>query len=224
VFKTERLQNNVRKRTTGTLFVDRTRRVWFWVIVCLIVVLILAGAFWLDPIVRNWMAQHPNRHLRIVMAQVSRFGDWPEHVALGLLLLGFAQWRGNKKWTRIFLAMLIACALAGVSARVIKITTGRARPSVTTESAWTGLRMSEKYHAFPSGHTAAATAFFAVLVLTSWRIGIGCLLFPLLIAFSRMYVAAHYLSDVVFAALLGVVCAVVAVRMMKLANTAGSGD
>ncbi len=196
----------------------RTKRVWFWLIAGVALALILIGAFWLDPVVRNWIVEHPNRQLRTVMAQISRFGDWPEHVILGLLLLLIAWWRRKKKWTRLFLAMLIACAIAGAAARVIKITTGRARPSVKTELTWNGPRLSEKYHAFPSGHTASSTAFFAVLCLASWRVGLPCLLIPLVIAFSRMYVAAHYLSDVVFAAMLGFVCAFTIARMMKVSR------
>jgi len=196
--------------------VDSPKRVWFWIIAVVGAALILIGAFWFDPIVRNWLIEHPNRQLRIVMAQVSRFGDWPEHVVLGLLLVLIAWWRGNKKWARVFLAMLIACALAGAAARVIKIGTGRARPSIKTELTWNGPRLSEKYHAFPSGHTASSTAFFAVLFFASWRVGLPCLLIPLVIALSRMYVAAHYLSDVVFAAILGFVCAIVVTRATKL--------
>ena len=194
----------------------RPNRVWFWVIVGIALALILAGAFWLDPVLRSWMVDHPNRQLRIVMAQVSRFGDWPEHVVLGLLLLLFAWWRGNKKWMRVFLAMLIACALAGAAARVIKVATGRARPSVKTEQTWNGPRWSEKYHAFPSGHTASSTAFFAALLLVRWRTGLACMAIPALIAFARMYVAAHYFSDVVFAAILGFGCALIVVMAMKL--------
>lgn len=194
----------------------RRNRVWFWIIAGVALALILVGAFWSDPVVRNWILEHPNRHLRIVMAQISRFGDWPEHLILGLVLLVIAWWRGNKRWSRVFLAMLIACALAGAAARVIKIATGRARPSVRTELVWNGPRLSEKYHAFPSGHTASSTAFFAVLCLASWRVGLPCLLIPLLIALSRMYVAAHYLSDVVFAAILGVMCALIVARLVKV--------
>jgi undecaprenyl-diphosphatase len=192
------------------------RRIRVWVAAFVIIALVLAIAFWLDPFVQNWIVQHPNRQLRLLMGDISRFGDWPEHVGLGLLLLGIAWWRGSKKWVRVFLAMLIACALAGVAARVVKIAAGRARPSVKTEVVWNGPRLSEKYHAFPSGHTAASTAFFAVLVIASWRIGFPCLLIPLLIALSRMYVAAHYLSDVVFAAILGAVCALIVARIMKI--------
>jgi len=110
---------------------------------------------------------------------------------------------------RIFAAMILACALAGAVARVIKISTGRARPSVQTEAEWNGPRFNPRYNAFPSGHTAASTAFFATLALASWRIGLGFLVIPILIAVSRMYVAAHHLSDVVCAALIGIVAAYV---------------
>ncbi len=110
--------------------------------------------------------------------------------------------------------MLIALALAGAAGHVIKLTTGRARPSVKSEEVWNGPRLSSKFHAFPSGHVAASTAFFAVLFFANWRIGLAGLPIPLLIGFSRMYVAAHYLSDVVFAAVLGILCAILVARLL----------
>jgi membrane-associated phospholipid phosphatase len=194
--------------------VNHKRRLWSWLLVLAIVVAVLGCALWLDPSVHSWVLEHQSRPAKIFMQNVSRFGDWPEHVVLGLVLAGLAWWRGNKKWTRVFLSMLIACAIAGAAARVIKITTGRARPSVKTEESWNGPRLSEKFHAFPSGHTAASTAFFGVLFFASWRVGLACLLIPLLIGASRMYVAAHYLSDVVFAAVLGFLVAYLVARWL----------
>jgi undecaprenyl-diphosphatase len=174
-------------------------------------------SFLLDDAARSWIAAHQSPALRSVMEAVSRYGDWPEHVALGLILVTMAWSRGSKRWMRIFAAMIIACALAGIGARIVKIAAGRARPNVQAEAAWNGPRLSSRYNAFPSGHTAASTAFFATLILAGWRIGAPLLLIPLLIAFSRMYVAAHYFSDVVVAMILGVVCAwVVAARLRSL--------
>ncbi|MEY2505610.1 MAG: superfamily, partial [Verrucomicrobiota bacterium] len=60
------------------------------------------------------------------------------------------------------------------------------------------------------------TAFFAALALASWRIGLGFLLMPLVVAFSRMYVAADYLSDVVAALLIGAMAAYVVVNWKPL--------
>jgi undecaprenyl-diphosphatase len=178
--------------------------------------LVILVSFYFDATVLAWMSEHQNPGLKNFMRVVSRFGDWPEHVGLGLVLLGLAYWRGSKKWMRVFAAMILACALAGAAARVVKISTGRARPNVQTEEAWSGPRLSSKHNAFPSGHTAASVAFFTTLLLAGSRIGIPLMAIPLLIAFSRMYVAAHYLSDVVAGALIGVVAAFCVVRSKPL--------
>ena len=196
----------------GNLFVKR-KSVFYWLIGIVIAMSVIATAFHFDHTAQTFIAQHQNRLANKIMDKISRFGDWPEHLALGLILAGIAWWRGSKKWTRIFLSMLIALAMAGLAGRVIKISTGRARPSVKTEEVWEGPRFSSKFHAFPSGHAAASTAFFAVLFFANWRIGLACLPIPILIGFSRMYVAAHYLSDVVFAVLLGVFCAFIVTRL-----------
>ena len=103
--------------------------------------------------------------------------------------------------------MLIAMALAGVAGTVIKRVVPRPRPSVHTEIRWGGPHFSTKYHSFPSGHVGASTAFFGVLIIARRRIGLACLPIPILIGFSRMYIGAHYLSDVVCAAVLGFLCA-----------------
>ena len=170
--------------------------------------MLLLAAFFLDANTQAWMEQHQDRGVRWFMETVSRYGDWPSHIALGLVLMSIAFWRGNKKWMRIFAALIVACALAGIATRVVKISTGRARPNVQTEMEWKGgPQFNPRYNAFPSGHTASSTAFFATLAFISWRIGAGLLAIPALIAFSRMYVGAHHLSDVVAAALLGALTA-----------------
>jgi membrane-associated phospholipid phosphatase len=186
--------------------------VFYWLIGLAIAAIAIGAAFYLDDTVWHFIMQHQNRAVRSFMHNVSRFGDWPSHVALGLLLLGIAWWRGSKKWARIFLSMLLAMALAGIAGHVIKRTVPRARPSVKSELRWGGPRFSTKYHAFPSGHVAASTAFFGVLFFARRRIGLACLPIPILIGFSRMYIGAHYLSDVVCAAVLGIFCAVLVVH------------
>ncbi len=194
----------------GNSFV-KGKIVFYWLIGIVIAAIVMIAAFYFDEPVRNFMAQHQNHATHNFMRKVSRLGDWPEHFALGLALAGFAWWRGNRKWTRIFLSMLVALAIAGLVGRGIKIGTGRARPSVRAEEVWN--RFSTKYHAFPSGHVAASTAFFGVLFFAKRRAGLACLPIPVLIGFSRMYVNAHYLSDVVFAAILGILCAILVGRL-----------
>lgn len=70
-------------------------------------------------------------------------------------------------------------------------------------------------YSFPSGHVVASTVFYGVLAALlvshtpSWRrafcILLTALAMVLLVAFSRMYLGAHYLSDVLAAFLEGII-------------------
>ena len=197
--------------------------VFYWLIGIAIAVIAIAASFYFDDSVRDFTMQHQNSAVRNFMRYVSLFGDWPSHAAVGLLLLGFAWRRGSAEWTRIFLAMLLAMMLAGVTGTVIKRTVPRPRPSVHTEKPWGGPRFNSKYHSFPSGHVGASTAFFGVLIIARRRIGLVCLPIPILIGFSRMYIGAHYRSDVVCAAVLGFLCALVVGHFLLPKNRA-TGD
>jgi undecaprenyl-diphosphatase len=198
-------------KTDGNFIVKRAA-VFYWLIGIVIAAIAIAIAFHFDGAVRDFMAQHQSVAMRNFMRNVSFFGDWPSHVVLGFLLLGIAWRRHSKKWMRVFWAMLLALALTGVMGTVIKRTVPRARPSVKSELRWGGPRFSTKYHAFPSGHVGASTAFFGVLIFARRRIGLACLPIPILIGFSRMYLGAHYLSDVVCAAVLGILWAAIVWR------------
>jgi membrane-associated phospholipid phosphatase len=190
--------------------------VFYWLIGIIIAGLAIAVSFHFDDSVREFMMQNQNPAMRNFMRYVSLLGDWPLHTAVGLVLLGLAWRRRSEEWTRIFIAMLLAMMLAGVAGTVIKRTVPRARPSVHADTRWGGPRFSSKYHSFPSGHVGASTAFFGVLLIARRRIGLACLPIPILIGLSRMYIGAHYLSDVVCAAVLGFSCAVVVAHFVFL--------
>jgi membrane-associated phospholipid phosphatase len=186
--------------------------VFYWLLGIMIATVAITTALYFDTAVSDFLVHHRNRALYNFTYYVTLFGDWPEHMALGLILAWIAWRRGNRKWRRIFLSMVIALAIAGVSAHVIKIAVSRARPSVKIERVEPWSRFSSHYHAFPSGHVAASTAFFGVLMLASWRTGLACLPIVILIGFSRLYLEAHYLSDVVCAAILGILSALLVVH------------
>ncbi|MEV4019239.1 phosphatase PAP2 family protein [Nonomuraea angiospora] len=81
---------------------------------------------------------------------------------------------------------------------------------------------------FPSGHVSAAVAFYCgmALVLTThvrnralqvliWVLGIAA---PLAVGLSRLYRGMHFLTDVLWGALLGVGCVVMAARAILYAR------
>jgi membrane-associated phospholipid phosphatase len=190
----------------------------FWIALAAVALIALIAAFFLDHAAAAWIGAHSSPEFKKIMQMVSRVGDWPAHVIAGLIGIAIAFVAKSKMWMRIFLAMLVALALAGVTGRAVKFATGRARPSIKTEVHWNGPRFSSKYHAFPSGHVAASSAFFVTLFLARKRIGAPLLLIPVLIGLSRMAVGAHYLSDVTFAAILGVISALLAAHWFSIRN------
>jgi membrane-associated phospholipid phosphatase len=187
---------------------------FYWLIAIVTAGVAIAVSYHFDDSIRDFMMQHQNAAMRNFMRYVSLLGDWPLHAVVGLVLLGLAWRRRSEQWTRIFLAMLLAMMVAGVAGTVIKRAVPRGRPSVHAVTRWGGPHFSSKYHSFPSGHVGASSAFFGVLFIARRRIGLACFAIPILIALSRMYLGAHYLSDVVCAAVLGILCALVLAHLL----------
>ena len=117
---------------------------------------------------------------------------------------GFAVILAFRKrlWQRI--VTLIVCVMGGMLLNVLmKLTFHRARPQFTDPI----LTLSS--YSFPSGHVAAATIFYGLAVLwvfgrtrvLHWRVlaVFAAALAILLVAFSRMFLGVHYLSDVIAA-------------------------
>ena len=196
---------------------ENAHRGWRWILVIALSAAAIGLALLADANLASWINANTSDSLRRFMRLVSRIGDWQGHFAAGLILVAVAWLRRSKRWLRVFLAMLIACALAGIVARVGKIAIGRPRPSTSTEQTWNGPSLHSKFNAFPSGHTASSTAFFVTfLIAVGWRVGTPFLFIPLLIASSRMVVAAHYLSDVIGGFAVGIIAALFVAERMQI--------
>ena len=171
----------------------------------------VSASFFFDAPVEGWVAAHRHPAWEGVAKAISRYGAW--HWLMGFALLGLAiSWlRRLPEWIRILAAMMIASSIAGLSADCIRGITGRTRPNAEVPQGWYGLRHDSAwlvgrhaYNAFPSGHTAAATAFATVLWFACRKRGTLLLLGAAAIAASRIYLGDHHFSDVITGALLGV--------------------
>lgn len=76
---------------------------------------------------------------------------------------------------------------------------------------------AEDGFSFPSGHvTAAAAGMTALCLMKGRRLVVPSVVIVLLMAISRNYLMAHYPSDVLFAAIIGVASAFIAYYITKL--------
>lgn len=181
----------------------------------------------------NYDWSHPL--LDWLMPAVSALHAWmPLLVAIALLVL----WRGGRQGRRLLLSVALAVALGdGVFSNTLKKAVGRVRP----RDAMDGLIIREMYPArpdfmrlfhapetrlskarkqqrgssFPSSHTV--NMFALATVVASFYRGWGILLYGVatLVALSRLYVAAHWPSDLPPSIGLGLVAGLLSVWIVR---------
>jgi membrane-associated phospholipid phosphatase len=105
----------------------------------------------------------------------------------------------NKETARVFIFIILVHLATTASAGILKIIIKRERPSELYKSSQYDLNFWEgQGDSFPSGHTADYFGFFLPLALGFQRFKWLILPIPILIALGRLFLHAHYLSDVFF--------------------------
>ena len=193
----------------------------------LAVVIFLLVTFLIDADAINGV-RHLPRWIVWCFAQITDFGKsgwflWP----LGILFLALAALPSLARVPQLVLAAIMvrvgflfaAIGVPSLFDTIIKRMIGRARPLVTGIAdpyVFSPFKWTADYASLPSGH--ATTAFAALVAFgTLWPRGRTILwIYALLIAASRVLVTAHYPSDVLAGALVGVTGALLVRRWFAL--------
>lgn len=154
----------------------------------------------MDVHIAQWLHAHAAPGLTLAMQIVSMLHDT---LAISIMTIAFAAILIAKRYW-YWLLNLILVVPGGMLVNVLmKQAFQRTRPIF--DHPFVNLTS----YSFPSGHTAASTLLYGLLaaliisktVSWSWRVGTVLLAFAIVsvVAFSRLYLGAHYLSDVLAA-------------------------
>jgi undecaprenyl-diphosphatase len=176
-----------------------------------------------DRAVAEWFASNRTGTLNTLSAIGSQLSDTTTKIPVTALLcvVMFVAWR---RWLE---PLVIAVPLIVEAAAFITITfiVRRPRPDVPR------LESSPVDSSFPSGHTAAAVVYAAVVVVIFWHtrsrwirtLAIAVVtLVSIAVGVSRMQRGMHFLSDVVFGGLLGATTVAVVTAILARADRRGA--
>ncbi|GAA4378560.1 phosphatase PAP2 family protein [Agromyces bauzanensis] len=110
-----------------------------------------------------------------------------------IIVVGLLLWR--RPWAAGF--FVAAIAASGLVTRVLKVLVGRVRPE--------DILVSPDFGSFPSGHASNAAVIataLGLILLRTW-VWVAGAAYTLLMMASRMYLGAHWVSDVVGGMLVG---------------------
>lgn len=152
----------------------------------------------------------------LIMPLITNFGSIIAWVVICGLLFVFGGVKGKK----IAVLGLIALFVSNAIVYLLKFIIAEPRPFLTLPNVDLLVNENGSY-SFPSGHTASSFAAAVVIGLKykfNFRGKSYGLIYPLLafagvIGFSRIYIGVHYPLDVAFGALLGILSALIVLKM-----------
>ncbi|MFV0415623.1 MAG: phosphatase PAP2 family protein [Chthoniobacterales bacterium] len=188
----------------------------FYLLLAILSLGLIVVSFQFDTPVRNAILEKQGKDWKKtsnyeMVASISKYGDWPQLALIGVIGIAIAARLRSRRWTEILAAALIASTAAGILANFSRLSTGRTRPRESPKieqgfyGPWHDGKLTvgnSKFNSFPSGHTATAVGFAAPFLFARTLLSIPIFTLALLIAWSRMALGAHHLSDVVTSTLL----------------------
>lgn len=191
-------------------------QVWMW---GLLLIGSAASLFlWLGNEV--WEQEVFSWDVPIMLAIHSYSTPWQDRVMISITWIGLpgglfivavaAFWLWHKRYRLAVLALTISFGGSLLLTGGLKLLFARPRPLV-----FTPLTVELDY-GFPSGHVMTAIALYGFVAYLCWQQqrrsrAVLCVVFALLIAYSRVYLGVHYPSDVLGALTLGLAWLVVVI-------------
>lgn len=162
------------------------KHIFLYVIGLVLVVI----SFIFDKIALDFVYLIQNDFIVALMSIITILGSSLAVVALTTLLFAFYK-KNRKNLPALWITLIIGYLMVSL----LKTLIARERPET--------LLIEETGFSFPSGHSVAVFAPFSLIKKYFPKLRLYWITIAVLVLFSRLYLGAHYLSDVVAGALIG---------------------
>jgi membrane-associated phospholipid phosphatase len=163
----------------------------------------------IDQEVSEEVQEHHNIILDNVMKGISWFGYMPVSLIM-VIITASAFYLFHYKREALFILLTL---IAGLVSSVIKIAINRPRP----EAGLVNIIVKTSHQSFPSGHVLFYVMFFGMIIVIMYSLKTSfqklrliiiwiCTLLILTVPLSRVYLGAHWFTDVLGGFLAGIIC------------------
>lgn len=173
----------------------------------------------LDHEINSWLHTHRTSSINAVMKGITQMGNVIAYVII-IPIIALLLFRYNKNWQHSIetAIILISCFLVNLG---LKFHFARSRPDVSLHL----VELAEDSFSYPSGHSMTAMAFYGFLMYLSLHyfqakytklfsvLVLSALIF--LIGISRVYLGAHYPTDVLAGFLVGLVWLLICINILR---------
>lgn len=177
------------------------------IVILTVIFLNSSGISFFDSWFYKEMIERMNPKMTMTMIFITESGS---SIAIVILCLGFFLFKKTRAhWA---FPVTISVVSAFIANLLLKLMFARERPNI--------LRLvDESSYSFPSGHAMVNMAFYTMVFLLAWRyiknkksrylISCLCIIMPVLIGLSRIYLGVHYATDVIVGWLLGMTVSII---------------
>lgn len=171
----------------------------------------------IDQFVYEISVKYMNPILNFIIISITNFGGVIGIPIICVLLLLFSKTRKS-----IGVPISISVVISLVVNLFFKRLFGRERPNILQ-------LVEETTYSFPSGHSMVNATICTMLIMLAIRYIknvklkiitiIGCILYPVLIGYTRIYLGVHYFGDIIGGFLLGIAVGIFVDTLLKKDET-----
>lgn len=158
-------------------------------------VLIIIGLFY-DVQMSVFFAENRASVINSIMIFASFLANWYIWIFI-VLILSLILWQGKKQF---IIPLWVSFIIGQAIVFILKLIIMRERPYDALGIIGLDIQSDSS---FPSGHAAAVFSILPVITSAFKKSYFIILLFACIVVFSRIYLGAHYLTDVIASALIG---------------------